>query len=1000
MATSIWRIGGIDVSQYVSVGSTISSNKDETLDNGQLTLVLTNSEALSKEKNGVMEYYDGSESHYFDIVSDLVEPVQRGDSVIYKHTVQYASVSRRFAFSLAKGMDFKQPKNGGKIIAKDNGIIQSVPDYALYTFEDVGYNETPAYLYPRMSVVSAKIKVGLYQITEDTSSVRNAIVRDSVHYYSAIGIGYRDTVDGEDHLLFDVNGSFHDKSEIILTPTQIAQINAKKGKYLSVFHRIDYFFFPEEDDLVISNISLEINSYYYTYSDVINQVIRGCQRPNDDLTTETPLAQLPSSGSFREFLDSTIAPNLQFTQGETLWECLMKIYNCFDAKPKVDGDGDVPTLGVDYYNEKGNQLDSGLFVASSVGLNDDKRVNGLVCRYQNGIAPNPTNYPAKDKMATARCSSIGVPANNDYNIIVGSPIQSLVDVKTRIYSVEMRLFGDTSFLTVASDVFIDLMDVIYEKSLWSQLDASTTTTLNHTQYNSLWYESGSNRIYVGALENTVDGSSYSYGRALELAFGNMIGATYYDTSFGFAVGTDGGGYPCFSSHVMISSSSSTNDYLKPWEMNMSVSYIPEQNGCVRVEGEYKKRDGEMLVNQSSALTDLSRMGANMYGLSLRTGEEKRSKAYAIDDFASMPKSGSWYKDGDGSLWIVQTAKATIYDEGVKCELELTRNFNQMSQRIAIERQVTFNGIERSLALDSETIYQEYVYLVTAYQWGAGERPTLSPIHVTDVSFVEGAISALCTDESSWWINKKVDFASVGGNVYMPIVSYSAGTGLCFEGGFDDPISAGNRLSATAGWFTTNLNSNVVQYADNQGFLDKANLLLCNGSAVSLYDSLPRINAPSSNLVSFSNLEIEKRPNDVFRFNYELVLLPYKGGTHTPFLVYPQLAKNCQFMTGLVPSRIRIFVLSSSDSPYSGFEAKPKGTEIIPSSKFRFVSSVVSSSSQEYETSATLYDGETVEYLATIYGYMITDDLGNPLLAYSDFHGGQVVIHCFGSHNRQ
>jgi hypothetical protein len=997
---SIWRLGATDISEYVSVGSTISFKKDQTLDDGKLVLLLTNSKPLSQE-DGVLNYFDGTSTYYFDIVSDSVELVQRGSENAYAHTVQYASVSRRFAFSLAKGMDFSQPKNGGKLVSRWNGIQYAVDVGGTITTSVASFYGKGFTFYPKGTISGGKIKFSIYQFSLEGDTATR-LIRSTTFVCPSATVSYFDG--SSNHTLFTVNGSFSDKSEIALTASQIALLNQHKGQSVSI-SSVGYVTPAPLVSVVgeaVVNAQLVLDVFYYTYADVINQVIRGCNRPSDDNTAETPICQLPVAGEFHDFLISTISPNFQFTQGETLWECLVKIYDGFDAKPIVSDYSSVPTLGVSYYNERTNVIDANKFVASSSELQDENRANGLVCRYQNGTPPSPVYFPAKGKLCKARSESLGVPNNNDYRIIVGSPIQSLMEVFGGVYKIDVSGGDSSGTLILDNDVLVDLIPVIYEKSIWSSLNASTTQSLLPTQYNTMWFQSGTNSIYVGDLKTTVDGTNYNYQRAFMLAVAYMLGADGVSgTSFSM-------GAVYYLGNVYLTTISLDADK-RPWDVSMVVAYIPKIDGCVRVEGPSDKRFGESLVNQSSALMDLSKMGANMYGLASRLGEEKRSKVYAIDTLANMPKAGSWYTDTDGSLWVVQCAKATIYDDGVKCELELAKNFNQLSRRIAVDRQVTFSGISESLTLASETIYQEYLYFITQTAFNGGKIPTRTYVHSAGVMFLMACFSSL--DTQTDWSSYGVDFASfhqLTGGVYgdfcqMPIITYGAGNSLCFEGGFDSPISAGNRLKIDVTGWVSSLSSEVVAYADGYGFADFADITLCSSDSIGDYSSLPLISEPSDEEVSLRGLKIEKRPNDVFKFNYELIFLPYHANGYEDVLIYPNFSKNSQIVTRKKPNVIKVYLLPSGSIPYSSFEAKAYGTEQTPSSYFTGVISNTSSSGHLYAFNVEIKDGAsffTVPSGSWI-GWMLADENDVPLIASNEALtvGQNIVFYAYGSHNR-
>ena len=229
------------------------------------------------------------------------------------------------------------------------------------------------------------------------------------------------------------------------------------------------------------------------------------------------------------------------------------------------------------------------------------------------------------------------------------------------------------------------------------------------------------------------------------------------------------------------------------------------------------------------------------------------------------------------------------------------------------------------------------------------------------------------------------------------MAYSAGNALCFEGGFDQPISAGNGLKASTGsWFTTNLTSYAVYYTDARGFTDTAYIFLCPSSAVSDFDNYPVASLPSTTHVVFSGIAIAKRPNDIFKMNYEIIALPYQN---SPLMIYSKLLEESYLASKSLPTKIRVFVIGASDIPYSPFETKAYGTELTPATGFSFSMSITSATRT---ATLELKDGISSYSFGSSYsGLMIADENGNALLAVNETiaAGSPFAFYLFSSHNR-
>jgi hypothetical protein len=307
-------------------------------------------------------------------------------------------------------------------------------------------------------------------------------------------------------------------------------------------------------------------------------------------------------------------------------------------------------------------------------------------------------------------------------------------------------------------------------------------------------------------------------------------------------------------------------------------------------------------------------------------------------------------------------------------------------------------------LASETIYQEYVYysLSSESQASAVHFDQYTLLSMWSALIPSGEAQYTYLSSTSTISVDSIDFAVFQGNyatssgtaqtdyVYMPILAYGAGNALCFEGGFDQPISAGNGLKVVTSWFN-NLTSFAVYYTDARGFTDTANIWLCPSSAVSSFDDYPLASEPVGSNVTFQNLAIEKRPNDIFKLNYEIIALPYQN---SPLMIYSKLLEESYLASKSLPSKVRVFV----NGAYSPFETKAFGTELTPTTGFKFSMDIAGG----LRASLTLYDGDSqYSFGSACSSLMIADENGNALLAVNETiaSGSPFAFYLFSSHNR-
>lgn len=1005
-----------DITQYVQLSPTDKEFQDASLDSGSAEIgPITNSEALKPEQCRI-EYSDGGSSWWFRLVSDSVKMAQRGAIPSYVHSIQFVSLSRDLAFHCVKGMDFRQPKDAGNVKIKisewwASGFRASAgsdPEFVAAKCDFIKLNRklkvASGVAYTRVIRCDASLGVLTWSVVDDYSASFHSNVR---YVQDAEGPSGANPLE-----LFFINAS--GTGEIALTNAQVSALNSAiaNGKYIGMSEEegtpattSDYF--ADSKPLIVS-CELRLKTYYYTYYDVISGILKGIGRPSDATFGADSYFSMPSGGAFYDFISSTPSPDFQFGQGASAWDCLCEVYRAFDALPTVDQNG---VLGVKYFNERKSatpiSVSNGDVLDSSYQISDDSRANGLVARYQNGVTDHTEVYPSWSSSGVGpRPITLGVPSLTDFYLSPMKPVQSVTSLSILGVTIGLttNLGSTEQHISLVMNCAVDASDYVFEKSLWSVLPKSTEATRSPNQLNSSWYESGSsNGIYFGAMGYDLTIAKYSYQQMATSAVLRM-----------FSIETATGKYPTTGTNYTLTISPTGSLADKLWNMRYSMEYLPIIGGAMREEGPEDKKDGETFISQQAGVLSLPRMGASMLGTASQLGEPSRKIVYGFDQLGNLPEAGSWYEDSEGALWIANASARAQMRPLWRPELSFAKNFNQLAKRIQVDRRVAFTAIEPSIALLSETIYQEYVYL------------TLMPPSASLPSAVHFDVAMLGTcflsalDPQRDPTENRVDFGVYRGGVsytigstmytewigyqYMPITSYSGGNCVCLEGGFDSPISAGNQLTVVSGWFSDSLSSDAVLYSDQQGFSDVADVFLCQSGAVSDFSSIPSVAEPSAALspAKFYSLAVAKRPNDVLRFNFEIIFLPYLQSGAKRVMTYPALFAECSQVSRAAPSRIRLFLLSSSDVPYSPFESQAYGTEAAQTSGIRFTEeSRTATNGYCWKLSLVASSGPAWASSQSWSGWMIADANGSPLIASNQpiASGSGISFYAFSSHNR-
>ncbi len=990
-----WYISGIDVTQYVAIGATISERKDRTLDAGSLTLSPLSDPSPIDPRTPV-SYVDGGETLLFSCVSDSVSPLSRGDSVVYSHFVQLASVSRELAFHRVRGMDFSQPKSGGSaslVLNETHALQQKSGGYAM----SKGASYASVFSRGRMKAESGRATLDIYGFTLYEGEVSSGMLHKP--FVSIEGIGVYCVDSGSPVLLFSLGGLGKDGDSVELTQEQISAINGCGSIKIMCPNTVSGVAIQFYGNFAVVNVRIDLSLYYYTLYDVLAGIASGCGRVKDDYSpADASPFSLPSSGDFLSFIESTPSPDFNFSQGATVWDCLSEVYDSFDAMPILLGGG---VLGARYFNESGSALDESEVIARSEDISDAGSPTGLVCSYQNG-ASGVCVYPSSGSFAYARTKEVGVPQGNEWGIQCGMGIQSVSKAEMPIESFMLNIEVNGSFYTYSIPclgVSLDVTDFVPEGAAYSLLSEASADTPYPTKYNSAKYDSGSDSVYLGTIDQTASGTSYAYSHIWRCALARMMGLS---SSFNFSF-SDDYGYANLPSADGFGSLANA-----PQNVRMRVSFIPVSSGALRVESPTKKGSGEEMAAQGSGLVELSKLGASMMGVSAMQGMPSKSEAMGIiHSFGDRPK-----RDSHSSDWVTQGVKSTFMAGGdFQCEAYLAKGFNQLSSRTKIDREIRFTSISSDVVLMSEEIYQEYLLFTKMHP----PIPITFPQETHASKNAMKALASALDSSSGGWVDYPSSFPVFGyfrgsslgsalNGCHFPVRCYGAGNAVCFEGGFSSPISAGNKLKSAPGWFALNLSSNVYRYSDPKGFVDKASVWLCPSSSASDFSSLPAIPEPSSKNVRFDGMEIGKRPNEILRFNFEVIMASYVSSPNEKrILIYRKLAEE-SYPSSLRRQRgLRLFLLSASDVPYSQFEGKAYGSEYAPSSSLSFSVSDAESSGFAVCLSFVLMDGASAfAAQRTCYGWMVADSSGNPIIACNEtvlIRSG-IDFRAFSRHNRE
>lgn len=807
-------------------GITLNETLDESLDTCSLTLLLKGTDTAIKPKTSFIIEDKNGVKKYFIVEKDTVEVASK-TPLLFKHELDLIeSVAILKSYQLRNSV-FTQPAKNEK--------------FGYATYREGHSNKNTIVLNSNEKVKRAFIHFYAYKKT---------VVENNILTTATYSLDY-DT--RKKTITYTINGNEYSTT---ITNNDIVEIDTsifETGKDIT-------FSVAGTSESDIFSIKFEIETYYYTILDIVKEIVRRC---------ELELAY----SSDLDFLNELIAPDYSFTQND-LYSALVNIFSYVDALPTLNGN----ELGIEFLNDKNETKIEEVNITSYKNtLDSDRYVNSLMTDYKNATTPKAVFYPSSMGYALPKPSVIGVPGETDWAIYTDKPIREiksmhLMSSSTSKITAKMSrtITTTTSSQTVKEDIIInvpiDISSIVYERTNYLQLPrVDTDFGFGHKsgyQNNSFYYTKGTNEINYYQLTNNTIGQKVAL---IKEGIANAIQETIFQSTV-----------DDYGSTIIIESISDIEMDLNGFLYQ--VEYYPTFSGRAVVESNENKFNGTERLDQSNGGTDLNRLGLNLYGQSLRLGNEEKVVSHKVLNFEDRIKKGSIYENE----WLVNKASTSIFKDFSVQTLSLTKNFNRLNKFIRLNQNKRFNEIDTSVVERSEIILKDYVYLAT----NAFEEESDNIYY--DKNYFFSALSIALNKSNSYGLDpKECWFKTDSDYLYIPLVKYGFGNAMCFEVAFDSANSAGTQLSTNSERYGTSYFGKYCLYTDEDGFKNNVSLsFLCHRfSETELqYTSLPTVSTIENGntlidkyfykIIDISNLEVNKQPNEIFALNYELIWLSY------------------------------------------------------------------------------------------------------------------------------
>ena len=586
---------------------------------------------------------------------------------------------------------------------------------------------------------------------------------------------------------------------------------------------------------------------------------------------------LPTSGELYEILNKTIAPNLTFTQCN-LFECLEQIFMYLDGYPILVNEN---TLGIRYFNDNNGEVVDSKEIDSKRILNEKRFVNGLVSDYQKGTLNNELVYPSSVFMSGVQSKKLGLGDDDlvmrvDYplyklkEVLVNPPTaRIIVGIATHMQGISTNSWYDSGFYNFVFKNPVDITYFCVEKEIYSNLLTDKNYVgAERVKENCFTYEQNGKEIDVGQTYKV-----WVFGWTAKVSNNVISSALQRLLGLNPAI-EEGDNYTLYNTLRMMN-----GEYLAR-DIKYQIRYETLTDGRLLIETNENRFEGSERLDIGQGATDIMKMGLNLYGTSLKSGNAELIRTEKFAKTQNRIKVGSLYYE-NGDRYIATSVSEVVNGDYIVSTINYTKNFNKLSNFIELDQKKRFNEVDSSLVLRSEDIYKEYLYFSLK-----NDTQLANKIHVNSDLLYNGLTNTFLKNPTAY----KLDLATCetetingeknrDGVVLLPITPYGSGNALCFEMSFNSPLIANTnfKLNQYNQWESKN-----VFYANQDGFADYFTINFYRTRKKLILNDLPQIdkkiltNEYITHLGGFSNLLYYKKPNEIFSLNYELICLPYQN----------------------------------------------------------------------------------------------------------------------------
>lgn len=310
-----------------------------------------------------------------------------------------------------------------------------------------------------------------------------------------------------------------------------------------------------------------------------------------------------------------------------------------------------------------------------------------------------------------------------------------------------------------------------------------------------------------------------------------------------------------------------------FKLQYRLTYIPSTNAYVTQSKSYTEdivEEISLAYNQGASKVSSNAYGENLKGTVAKFGNIEKTKTYIFPHFQHLPEVGKMVDDD----YYISTVKYEVYPNFVKCEIGLSKNYNNKNAYVELDTSLEFFEYSRSVITDRFIVYEDYCEIGL-------DSTTDSKALITDLGIDKFASAfEFGTQGDDVSLVKAQGFDIKGndlGEFVLPVLTLGIGNSILLSYHYEDSVSAGN----TASYVGAQRIQNFAKYVDEYGEIETLRLQFGNNAesydtyskAVALGDTIPRTDNLGAVNIYFDttgdNLKIVKGVAEIPYFSYQM-----------------------------------------------------------------------------------------------------------------------------------